>query len=307
MRNELLSLMNKKHPYIKLWPVEIILIPYLVLTGILIIVYHRQLNDEWAHLGIRGVIILAFLLLAYLNNKNRQNRLFYFFRLFFPLLLLAYLYKETDYLNNLFFKENFDAIFSRVEQTIFNTQPSLVFSKIFPENWFAELMYFGYFSYYLLILFIPLYAWYRKRPSLAEEIIFIIMTSFVFYYLVFIIIPVAGPQFYFREYTSQIPQGYVFGPLMKFITLHGEGQTGAFPSSHVSICLILLFLCFKYLKELLRFILPVSILLIFSTVYIMAHYVIDIIGAFILSPFVYLISKRLYDKLRVNTNGQHIH
>ena len=293
--------MSKKFLFLRFWPVEIVLFTYFLVTFILLIFYQSQLPGVQFHITIRGLLLTMLFLLIYLENKNQKGKTYYVIRLFAPLLLLPFLYKETDYFNNLFFTENLDPFFADLEYALFNSQPSLIFSEKFNSDWFSELMYFGYFSYYLLILFIPLYAFYKKGGNLAEKIIFIVITSFLIYYPIFILIPVAGPQFYFIEYINQLPKGYVFGPIMKYIQLNGEGQTGAFPSSHVSICLILLYLCYKELKELLSFVLTVSILLILSTVYIMAHYVIDIIGALLLTPLIYFISNRLYNKFITNS------
>ena len=291
-------MMNKKTLFSGFWSVEIVLFVYFLITFILLVVYHTQLPDVFSHTAIKVLWLVAYLLIIYWQNRNRQVEIYYVLRLLAPLLLLPYLYKETDYFNNLFFRENLDLFFSQIEYVLFHAQPSLIFSEKFHACWFSELMYFGYFSYYLLIVSVPLYAYFKLGKEAAGRMIFIIMNSFLIYYLVFILFPVAGPQFYFSDQMSTLPEGYVFGPAMKFIQQNGEGQTGAFPSSHVSICLILLYLCFTKIRKLLLYVLIISVLLILSTVYLKAHYVIDIFGAFLTVPFIYWISSRLYNKLR---------
>jgi len=241
--------------------------------------------------------LAVYFLIIYWQNKNREVKSYYVLRLFIPLLLLPFLYKETDYLNNLFFTENLDPFFARMEHALFHTQPSLLFSEKFHVRWFSELMYFGYFSYYLLIVFIPLNIYFKKGGSLAERAVFIIINSFLIYYLMFILFPVAGPQFYYSGSAYTLPEGYFFGPLMKFIQQNGEGQTGAFPSSHVSICLILLYLCITQTGKFWPMVFTVSVLLILSTVYLKAHYVIDVLGAFLTTPVVYFISSTLFNKM----------
>jgi membrane-associated phospholipid phosphatase len=296
-------MMNKKTLFSGFWPVEIVLFTYFLITFILLAVYHTQLPEVFSQTATKGIWLAVYLLIIYWQNRNRQVKFYYVLRLFAPLLLLPYLYKETDYFNNLFFKENLDSFFVQAEYALFHSQPSLVFAEKFHVRWFSELMYFGYFSYYLLILFIPLYAYFKKGKDTTERMIFIVINSFLIYYLIFILLPVAGPQFYFSDQMSSLPDGYIFGPLMKFIQQNGEGQTGAFPSSHVSICLILLYLCFTEIRKLLPFVLTISVLLILSTVYLRAHYVIDVIGAFLTTPVVYYISSELYKKItRFNFN-----
>ncbi len=289
--------MSKKTLFLNLWPVEIVLFVYFLVTFILMFTYRTQLPDILSHATTRGLLLAAYLLIIYWQNRNRQVNTYYVLRLFFPMLLLPFLYKETDYLNNLFFSENLDPFFAGTEYALFHTQPSLLFSEKFHARWFSELMYFGYFSYYLLIVFIPLIIYLKKGARSAERVIFIIINSFLIYYLVFILIPVAGPQFYFTDLMNTLPEGYIFGPIMKLIQMNGEGQTGAFPSSHVSICLILLCLSFTEMKRFLPVVLTVSVLLILSTVYLKAHYVIDVLGAFLTTPLVYVLSSGLYNRI----------
>ena len=96
-------------------------------------------------------------------------------------------------------------------------------------------MYFGYFSYYLLRAGILLYFYFKKETKTAEQLVFVLINSFLIYYILFIILPVAGPQFYFTDWVT-IPGGYLFGSIMKTIQANGEAPTAAFPSSPVSIC-----------------------------------------------------------------------
>jgi membrane-associated phospholipid phosphatase len=140
--------------------------------------------------------------------------------------------------------------------------------------------------------------------QIGEQTIFVIICSFIFYYLIFIIVPVAGPQFYFVDNPGKPPEGFVFGNVLRIIQHFGEGRTAAFPSSHVSICLMIVWACFKSANRLLWIIIPIAILLILSTIYIRAHYVVDILGAVIFTPMIYLISSRIYRMFSISINDK---
>jgi membrane-associated phospholipid phosphatase len=225
--------------------------------------------------------------------STKQTEIIQLCRNFFPFVLLGYFYSETDIFNNLFSPIYFDRLFSNIEEHLFGFQPSLVFAQRISSRFYTELMYFGYFSYYLICFTVPLMI-YLKNKEQGERTIFIIINSFMLYYLIFTLLPVAGPQYYFSELHLVPLNGYIFEPLTKFIQHFGERPTGAFPSSHVSICLMLLYLSYQYFRKLLFFIAPISILLILSTVYIRAHYAIDVIAALAFSPIVFTISSMLY-------------
>lgn len=277
--------------------VEFSTIVYLFITGSLIISNHQHLKAIDSHLLIRLLVILFAVFFIIYPRFKKTGKTFQIIRHFWALPLLGYFYGETDYLNNLIFKENLDSYFAYFEFRLFAIQPAEMFSEIISFQWFAELMYLGYFSYYLLIIGIPVLAYIKLGPAQSERLIFIVVNSFYLYYLIFILIPVAGPQFYFIRSLSNLPDGYLFGYLVRSIQALGEAPTGAFPSSHVSICLMLLWFTAKNLKMWMALVLPITMLLLLSTVYIKAHYVIDVLTAVIITPLVYYASQKIFHLL----------
>jgi len=206
--------------------------------------------------------------------------------------LLGFFYGETDYYNNILL-ENLDSYLVKIENFIFGSQLSLDFSAFIPYKWFSEIMHFGYFSYYLFTFGVPL-LFYIKKEQEFNKSMFIIIFSFCAYYILFIIFPSIGPQFYFIEYQTSVPEAYLFDKIMHLITEYGETETGAFPSSHIGLTVIFLILIWKNFKNYFTILLIPAILLIFSTVYLKAHYAIDIFAGGISGYFLYEISSRLY-------------
>ena len=270
--------MNSQYPK-KLNPVELLTLAYIVLTAVYIIIFSRQIENASSLLGARVVVAALVVLFPY--SKRYAGS---FIRYAFPLALTIYWYPETYYLNECLFG-NLDHIFAGVEHRIFGCQPALEFCRALPFRWLSELMSFGYFSYFLIFIFICVYLYIKDRPG-SERAAFIILCSFFLYYLMFIILPVAGPQFHFAD--NAVPRGYVFRPLLVAIQSMGEKPTGAFPSSHVGMSLVFLMLIWKYCRRYLVYFVPLVAVLIFSTVYIKAHYVIDVIAGAVSAPIVYL-------------------
>ena len=283
----------------QLLPSEISIILYLLITYVLIFAFYFKLEDLVVHILFRAFVLLVIGALIVFQRIQRNNKTIQTIRLFFPFLILGFIYKETDYLNNLFIAENFDSFLSHLEYSIFGCQPATEFYMLVGNGIIAESMYFGYFSYYVLVIGFPLFLYLRINKLLGEQMVFIIITSFVTYYLFFIIFPAAGPQYYFAKELFFLPNGYFFGPLVKYIQFHGEGATAAFPSSHVGICLMIIWSSFTSAKKLLLMTLPVGLLLITATVYIGAHYLVDVIAAFISAPPIYFLSKWIFQKINI--------
>ncbi|MFO7829216.1 MAG: phosphatase PAP2 family protein [Bacteroidales bacterium] len=269
---------------------DAVIILFCLLTGIYMLIGYQQLDYFYIHISIR--IVFLFIVYIMIKTENSTNKILLFFRHFYPILFLSFFYSETGYYNHLLF-EPFDPILVRLENWIFGTQLSLTFPHSIPDRWFSELMHFGYFSYYLMIIGIPLLVYFKVRQKF-DKTMFIILFSFCMYYLIFILFPSFGPQFYFPVEKRLVPEGFLFQKIMNFIIATGETQTGAFPSSHAGLALILIIITKKYFKKLLWILIPVTILLLLSTVYIKAHYAIDTIAGIFSGGLFYIISNALY-------------
>ena len=280
----------------KLLPVETITLIYGVVTAIYIIAGFNKVKENigWELLCYRLVIFSAIGLLILLDHVTQSN-LSYLFRNIFPLALVPYWYPETYYFNEFIF-QNLDPVIISVDQFLFGCQPSTIFSDLVPHAWFNELMNFAYFSFFFTIVGTIFYI-YLQDKQLAQKSIFIILCSFFMYYICFIMLPVEGPQFYVFNHDEAIP---VLGPMRKFLlALHemGEKPTGAVPSSHIGIMLTYMTLLWQYGRKMFWWILPLSVLLAVSTVYIRAHYLIDVIFGCMLMPVFYRISLVCWRKL----------
>lgn len=276
-------------------PSEIVTLIYICLTGLLICFSWNKLDNAITLLLMRVAVAAAIFMFS-LTYKHYQKGLIWFIRNVGLIALTAYWYPETFYLGKCILP-NLDHIFVAADQCMFGCQPSLEFSKAIPYAWFSELMNISYLSYFIMIMGTSFYFFFTNRP-VAQKVAFVILNSFLIYYIMFIILPVMGPQFYFPYPDNSIPESGIFRRLMIMVQDMGEQPTGAFPSSHVGICLINLTLLYKYARKGFYLLLPLGILLICSTVYIKAHYLIDVVAGFVTAPIVYWISVMCWKKLK---------
>ena len=276
---------------------------YFAIIELVIIFTKPSLFLDWNFILTRIIFVFAFIFSLVIKNKISNN----FFQLLQNILvfaLMTFLYKETAMLNTLIFPK-IDEFLSNLDQNIFKFQPSIEFSKHFNSLFFSELFYFGYFCYYLLPL-VVLGILYKFLPQKIEEFGFILITSFLLYYFIFIIIPAEGPQFYFTFPDNYIEAQGIFGNAIKLIQKNGEAPTAAFPSSHVGISWIVIFWLYQNFRKSVKYFLPFVILLMFSTVYIKAHYFVDVVAGFLTAPIVFFLTFKFYkflnQKLNVHLN-----
>lgn len=283
----------------KLTPLCSVILVYQAITILLIafcdVVYFKSGTFLISRLSILIYLIFSFNYKAEVFKKSRlltDTLIIY--------VLLAYFYGETAHLNTFLFSK-IDPLLAMADQWIFGYQPSVMFSAKFSHVLFSEWMFLGYFSYYLMP-FIAFFAVWQYQKDKFEEFSFFILSAYFTYYLIFILLPAEGPQFFFPEPLNQISSQGVFSSLVKLIQQNGEAPTAAFPSSHIGVTVIMLVLLFKYKSKLFKIYLPFATTLLFSTVYIKAHYFIDVLAGLISAPLVLSFNKYIYQKLSFFSN-----
>ena len=244
---------KEKKPLKGLLAVEWVVMIYLVVTLAATLIWYDTMTNPHALISGRIEVLFTTLLLwgVYRMYPSKAMR---FIRIGVQMALLSWWYPDTYELNRQL--PNLDHIFAGWEQSVFGCQPALLFSQHITSPVFSELMDLGYASYYPLIAIVSLYYLFRRNNEF-ERCVFIIMASFFTYYVIFDLVPVVGPTFYYKA-------------------VGGERPTAAFPSSHVGVTTVLMWLAWHTKNHRLVYImLPFFILMFFATVYIQAHYAID--------------------------------
>lgn len=299
-----------------LW-MEWAMVIYCLLTTILIVATFSRLHEPYQMLWGRGQALLMTLAL-WVVYRLLPCRLMILARVAGQMIFLSWWYPDTFELNRI--SPNLDAFFAQAEQSIFGCQPALTFCQKFPSAVVSEVLSLGYVSYYPMIAVTVIYYFFFRYERFLRTT-FIIMASFFLFYVIFVLLPVAGPQFYFQAVgTDQIAQGVfpwlgdyfdrlpfdisnkehslpipgwedgLFYHLLVNAHNAGERPTAAFPSSHVGITTVVMWLAYDTRSRRLFFsMLPLAVLMFFATFYIQAHYVIDALAGLVVGTVMYFL------------------
>ena len=226
-----------------------------------------------------------------------------------------------------------DHVFAGIDQTLFGCQPALEFDRAVPSPLWSELFCMGYYGYYYMMLAVIMFylIWRYERLDKAG---FIFMGSFFLFYFIYELLPVAGPQFYFRAlldtgeidsianssaFSSLFAEGFpqvgnyfqnhremispeihgIFGKLVIGAQEIGERPEAAFPSSHVGMGTVMMLLAaYSRNKYLFWCMLPIFLLLCCGTVYIKAHYLIDSIAGFFTAIIFFYLTRWIYSQYK---------
>ena len=309
---------REKKPSKGLLAAEWVVMGYLLLTLLLMLFTYTKLHNPESMLYGR-IRIVAMTFALWLVYRMWPCRITRFARIAAQMALLSWWYPDTYEFNRMF--PNLDHVFATWEQQIFGFQPSLVFASTFSHPLVSELMDMGYAAYFPMIAVVTLFYFFCRYADFGRAT-FVILASFFTYYIIYIVLPVAGPQYYYCAVgLDDIARG-VFPNVHDWFATHnesltspgvkdgffyqmvadahnaGERPTAAFPSSHVGVSTILMLLAWKARsKRLLLFLTPFYVLLCLSTVYIYAHYAIDVFGGWVTAFAFFYAFYYLYPRL----------
>jgi membrane-associated phospholipid phosphatase len=158
---------------------------------------------------------------------------------------------------------------------------------------------------------LELFLWHRYKEM--KYATFVIFLGFYLSFIGYLILPAIGPRFQLHNFynlNNELP-GFFLTNFLRDVINFGESipkdvlnaaviaQRDAFPSGHTIIIVIIVYLSKKTKSNSFYFYLPYSILLIFSTIYLRYHYVIDIIGGVLISFITILIANFIYKKKKI--------
>ncbi len=174
-----------------------------------------------------------------------------------------------------------DAIVQGWEDAIFGSQISYTWIRNHPSVFWSGLLHLGYTSYYPIATLGPILLVLRGRESDATAVVLATMVAFVVCYVVFVLYPVAGPNYAFEPPTGPVRE--VWSARLVYGMLAGGSAFGtAFPSSHVAASTAATLMLWRVWRPLAAiFALPL-VLLIIGTVYCQMHYGIDASAGFMI-------------------------
>ena len=312
-----IKFLQREEQSYKLLAIEKLNILYNLLTTLFIIVLYNSLNNPEKMLTDRFFILVATFVPVYIYTRypSAATR---FLRIVGQMSLLSYWYPDTFEFNRIF--PNLDHIFAQLDLTLFGCQPAQMFDQVFSSFWVREAVNLGYFAYYPMIFLTVLLTLVLDK-SRFEEYGFIVLTAFLLYYAIYLFVPVAGPQYYFQAIGQEAAEAGNFYDVGNYFRTHlemrpspgpdgffrscveaaqagGERPQAAFPSSHVGVSTVLMILLFRLRKWLCAAVFPFYFFLCCATVYIEAHYLVDVIGGLVSAVVFYWVAKRLFDRAR---------
>jgi membrane-associated phospholipid phosphatase len=172
-----------------------------------------------------------------------------------------------------------DLVLKGIDVAMFGAYP-VEWIRRFHAPWLTGILQIGYLYYYLspVVVGIPLLVQRRDREfrMAAALIVGSLFVSYVGYFFV----PATGPRFEggIEPWLPAEPGWFHAETLYRFLNGIETFRWDAFPSGHVAVGLMTLFVAFKYFRRLGWILIAPVLALCLATVYMAYHYVIDVLA-----------------------------
>ena len=284
----------------------VVIVFYIILSALHII--YRNIIDTWLiWIIVNLLIIMLSFFLAYMESKNGNefwSGVHYWYIV--PVVLITF--KELYFMIQPIRIYDHDQMFILIDRWIFGTDPTQFLWQI-STPWLTEILQFIYGTFYLLPILLGLFLLRKKRYVAMDFAVFIIVYGFYLSYLGYFIWPGIGPRFTLHNFDTinQNLPGLFLTNFLRELVNSGESipagtlnpaavvQRDIFPSGHTMITLIVMYLSVRLKSRSKYFFVPIGTLLIFSTVYLWYHYVIDLIGGLLFMIFALWTGKYIFN------------
>lgn len=256
-------------------PVDKLLAGYVAFVTVVVVARGGPADpgDAWLLTAHALFVSLPFLF-ARLEAHHKVGQFLYDV---YPLVLIPGLYTEIGLLSEQLGRETImahDAVVQAWEAAIFGGQPAYDWIRNSPSVFWSTVLHLAYFSYYPIVFLGPFLLLARGERARARKVLFTIVLVFVVCYIVFVLYPVAGPNWVWQHPTGPVRE--VWSARLVYAVLAGGSSIGAaFPSSHVAATTAATLALWQQWRGLALVFLAPAIMLVVGTVYCQMHYAID--------------------------------
>ncbi|MCC6748906.1 MAG: phosphatase PAP2 family protein [Deltaproteobacteria bacterium] len=258
----------------------------------------RGLPQAPRYLALNMATMTAILLLRPAMRRAERG-FFWIARQWYPISFFTLFFLECGALVPAIHPREYDAQVAGLDFALFGDLPARFMAWIHHPA-LSEYLQICYAVYYFLPIIAGIQMMRRLGTKPLADGIAIISIAFYGSYATYFLIPVVGPRF-FPPYHEGLSGLWTFDAIRNCLAA-GEGRMhDCMPSAHTSITLLTLFFAWRSHRPTFWALLPIASGLIFSTVYLRYHYVVDVIAAV---PFTYAAVRlggvlvRRWDRLR---------
>ncbi len=274
-------------------PTDLLTIGYQLIVLFIIFLNFRAIHNVFYFVFFHILIIMFLYWLAFTDDSPFFNWL----KNWNVILIVPLNYSELHYLVHNVHPRDFDNLLMQIDYRLFGVHPT-VWMESWINPWLTEYLQIVYTTFYFLPIVLAVYLLIKNQQSDFNFFVFVIVLGYYTSYLGYFSVPALGPRFTLGHLQNVPLTGLWFMETLRDMLNKLESiQRDAFPSGHTVITLLTMWYARKYSKAYFWILLVIGTSLVFSTVYLRYHYVVDVLAGFILTGLVLAVAPFLYRKL----------
>jgi len=257
----------------------------LTMMTVIAVIFSRKIEQSpQLILLYAGLFLVQALLLL---SRDRGRFMHWAYHLIFPTISILAIFDSLEYVVHAVNPQDIDPLLIRLDFLLFGGHPTVMLEKMM-HPLLTDALQIAYASYYLMPFAIGFVLLEEKREQEFDLALFMIMLCFYLSYAGYLLFPAIGPRFTITHLQSTDLTGFILtAPIQELLNRLEGIKRDAFPSGHTGVALTVLVLAFKFKKTLFWILLPFVAALIFSTVYLRYHYVVDVLAGVILTALTF--------------------
>jgi membrane-associated phospholipid phosphatase len=261
--------------------VDVLNVAAILLLAVAVAFYRRQLGEAalWL-LGIFASLFLFTLLAAMLSSRHVIWRTAHDF---FPVLTVPVLFNTLGPIIESATPIRWDATLAAVDARLFGALPAVWRATLGRPAWFTDAAYLAYTGYYVAPVALGAMLYQQHPRSEFRCFVFTMVLAFYAAYLGYCLFPTVGPRPPQELEPAVIGGGPLSEAVRSFISFAERTRTDAFPSGHTAGALICLYFARQRAPAIFGMFAAVATGIVFSTVYLHYHYVIDVVAGVVLA------------------------
>jgi membrane-associated phospholipid phosphatase len=279
-------------------PVHGLTLFFLIGLILLTIIFHGKI-PLWRSLLLQYIILVGLLFAFKITSDRRvMGKTGTFFYHFFPVLFVVLIYESLGNVIQ-YLQPDIDPRLIQIDFLIFGVHPTLWMEQwIVP--WFTDIMSLAYLSYYFIPVVLIVFLYRKDRMAEFDRALFVLAFGYYISFIGYILFPAIGPRYAMTHlYSVPLEGSFITDFIRDTLNALEHNKRDCMPSGHTQIVLMVLFLAYRCQKFLFYLFFPIICALIFSTVYLRYHYVIDLLVGVGLAIGCLIVAPRIYRAWRV--------
>lgn len=262
---------------VRIRAVDIVCLAYVLLIGALLLPFGGMVEDR-AWLLLAHLLVAAAILALVWRGGESPSTGWRYARTLYPIVLLLLAWEELDSIVPMLYAGDYwvTDLAVRADLALFGSHPTVAIQQLH-RPWLDELMAIFYTGYYLFLT-VPLVLLVQRKYEAAVAAMGIIALNYFTNFTTFLLLPVKSPPQILGDYPGLRPSGYTgyaVAALTRAIQNNESVLGAAFPSSHVSGSFVCSLLALRFAPGFGRVLLPLSLGVAVSTVYLGYHHAVD--------------------------------